>query len=299
MARCSKDDRVGGLAAEVAFFGLLSVFPGMLAVAAALGSLDRVLGVEVARRAEREVVGVLTTLLADSGEGTVDAVRALFREGDGGVFTIGLVGAVWAASRGMAAVLRALSDIYDMEETRSGLRRRGVAVVLAIGSLVLVALVLVMIVLGPLFGFGRDLAGTVGLGDAYGTLWSFVALPVAFLALVGWTTAAFHAVPHPHVGWRHHAAGAALTGVLGLAVSVGLRLYLHFVGGNEVFGVLGGALVVLLWLYLLSLALLIGAELNAVLARTASRKGADRTCDGSSAAAAASKIGIDPKIRAL
>lgn len=275
------------------------MFPGMLAVAAALGSLDRFLGVEVARRAEREVVGVLTTLLADSGEGTVDAVRALFREGDAGVFTIGLVGAVWAASRGMAAVLRALSDIYDTEETRSGLRRRGVAVVLAIGSLLLVALVLVMIVLGPLFGFGRDLARTVGLGDAYGTLWSFVALPVAFLALVGWTTVAFHAVPHTHVGWRHHAAGAALTGVLWLAVSVGLRLYLHFVGGNEVFGVLGGALVVLIWMYLLSLALLIGAELNAVLARTAWVKGADRTSDGSSVEAAASRTGIDPKIRAL
>ncbi len=57
------------------------------------------------------------------------------------------------------------------------------------------------------------------------------------------------------------------TPVLWLAVSVAFRLYLHFVGGNEVFRVLGGALVVVLWLYMLSLALLVGAELNAVLAR--------------------------------
>ena len=276
VARDSKEDRVGGLAAEVAFFGLLSVFPGLLAVAAALGALDRVLGVEVAGRAEREVVGVLTTFLADRGEGTVDAVRALFREGNAGVFTLGVVGAVWAASRGMAAVLRALSDIYDFEESRSRLRRRAVAIGLAIGSMLLVALVLVMIVLGPFLGLGQAVVGTVGLGDAYGTLWNLVALPVAFLVLVGWSAVAFHAVPHEHVGWRHHVVGAALTGALWLGVSVGFRLYLHFVGGNQVFGVLGGALVVVLWLYMLSLALLVGAELNAVLARAA---------------------GIDPKVR--
>ena len=267
LARDSKDDRIGGLAAEVAFFGLLSVFPGLLAVAAGLGLLDRITGAEIAGRAERQVVGVLTTLLADRAEGTIDAVRALFANANAGVLTFGVIGAVWAASRGMAAVLRALNEIYDFEETRSALRRRAVAVGLAMGSTLLVVLVLVMVVLGPLFGLGRGLAGAIGLEDVYGTLWNWLALPVAFVALLVWSALVFHAVPHQHAGWRHHVAGAALTGVLWLAISVGFRLYLHLVGGNEVFRVLGGALVVLLWLYMLSLALLVGAELNAVLAR--------------------------------
>lgn len=266
MARDSKDDGVGALAAEVAFFALLSVFPGLLAVAAGLGVLDRITGAAVAQSAERKVIGVLTTLLADRAQGTVDAVRALFDEANAGVLTFGLIGAVWAASRGMAAVLRALTDIYDFEETRSRLRRRAVAVVLAIGSTLLVVLVLVMVVLGPLFGLGRGVARSFGLEDAYARLWASLALPAAFMSLLGWAAVVFHAVPHRHVGWRPHVAGAALTGALWLAVSVAFRLYLHFVGGNEVFRVLGGALVVLLWLYILSLALLVGAELNAVLA---------------------------------
>ena len=276
LARESKEDRIGGLAAEVAFFGLLSVFPGLLAVAAGLGVLDRLTGAEVAERAEGQVVEVLTTFLADSAQGTIDAVRELFANANAGVLTFGVLGAVWGVSRGMAAVLRALSEIYDYEETRSGLRRRAVAVGLALGSTLLVVLILVMVVLGPLFGLGRGLAGAIGLEDVYRTLWNWLALPVAFVTLLMWSALVFHAVPHRHAGWRHHFAGAALTGVLWLAVSVGFRLYLHFVGGNEVFRVLGGALVVVLWLYMLSVALLIGAELNAVVAR-------GRPCDGAGA----------------
>ncbi len=92
---------------------------------------------------------------------------------------------------------------------------------------------------------------------------------MAFLVLVGWAAVVFHSVPHAHAGWRAHFGGAALTGALWLMASGGLRLYLQLFGGNPVFGVLGGALVVLLWMYLLSLALLLGAELNAVLAERA------------------------------
>lgn len=262
----AKDDRLTGLAAEVAFFALLSVFPGLLAVAAGLGALDNIFGSEVAVQAQREVIDVLKTFLTERGDGTVEAIESLFERASGGAFTLGILTALWAASRGMATVMIALSEIYDYGETRSRLRRRAVAVGLAAASMALVVLILAMLVLGPLLGAGRAVARVFALEGAYGTVWSWVGLPVAFAALLAWAAVAFHSVPHTHVGWRHHIAGAALTGALWLVVSVGFRLYLHLFGGNPVFGVLGGALVVLLWLYLLSLALLVGAELSAVMA---------------------------------
>ncbi len=267
VAHDARDDRIGGLAAEIAFFSLLSVFPAALAVAAALGALDSILGVEVASRAQQEVVSVLSTLLTENGQGAVDAVTSLFEQGSAGLFSFGVLTSVWAASRGMAAVLRTLTDIYDTEDTRSAVRRRAIAVGLALVTMLVAAVILVMIVLGPLFGLGRAVATGLGVGAAYGALWNWLALPAAFLALLGWSAVIFHAVPHPHVGWRPHLLGAAVTGAMWIAISVGFRVYVDVAGGNQIFGILGGALVVLLWFYLIGLALLLGAEVNAVLAR--------------------------------
>lgn len=281
MARDARDDRVTGLAAEVAFFALLSVFPGLLAVAAGLGALDSVFGSEVAVRSQREVIGVLTTFLTTRAEGSVEAIRSLFQEASGGVFTFGVMGALWAASRGMATVLATLSEVYDFADTRSRLRRRVVALGLATVSMVLVVLTLAMLALGPLLGAGRALAAAVGLDAAYTAIWGWVGAPVAFLALLVWAAVVFHSVPHQHIGWWQHAAGAAFTGVLWLVVSVAFRLYLRLFGANPVFGVLGGALVVLVWMYLLSLALLLGAELNAVLVE---RRAPSTTADNATGA---------------
>src|SRR5690606_17130587 len=74
-----QEDRVGGLAAEVAFFGLLSLFPALLATAAALGSLEAVAGGDVASRAEEEVIDFLRRVLTEEAAGTVYAAQGLFR----------------------------------------------------------------------------------------------------------------------------------------------------------------------------------------------------------------------------
>jgi membrane protein len=169
----------------------------------------------------------------------------------------------------MSTVMRTLAQIYDFEDTRSRPKTRLLAVGLALASMVLIVVTLSALVLGPLFGVGRTIAQWIGAADIYGVVWQWAGVPVAFVTLLVWAAAVFHAVPHRHVGWRQHVGGAALTGALWLLVSGGFRLYLAVFGGNPVFGILSGALVVLLWMYLLSLALLLGAELNAVLAERA------------------------------
>ncbi len=260
-----KDDEAGGLAAEVAFFGLLSVFPGLLAIASAIGWLDGLFGGRLLLRAEERVLEVLETFLTDNAEGTIEAVRALFREGSGGIFTAGVVGALWSASRGMAAVLRAVAQIYDAEDQRSRGKRRLLAVGLAVGSMLVVSLMLAMLVLGPLLGAGRAAAEGLGVNQLYATLWNWLGIPVAFIVLLGWAVVILHAAPHHHHSWRPHVVAAAIVGGGWLLGSLGFRAYLAVFGGNPIFGVLGGALVVLLWFYVLSLALMLGAEVNAML----------------------------------
>ena len=265
-----QDDRVSGLAAEVAFFGILSLFPGMLALAAGLGALEAIAGAGAAAEAEAEVIAFLERILTEDASETVDAVQALFEESSPGLLTISLALALWAASRGTAAVIRALDVAYDVEERRSWFALRGLAVALALGSVVVTVVLLAMLVLGPLLGGGRQVAEWVGLGDVFATLWDWVRWPVVAVVVVAWAATIFHVGPNRRSTWRSDLPGAALTAVLWILLTVGFRGYLGVAGGgNQVFGVLGGSLVVLLWLYLLAIGLLVGGELNAVLARRA------------------------------
>lgn len=261
------DDRLTGLAAEVAFFAVLGIFPGLLALAAALGFVQQLLGGEVATHAQQVVTDVLTTFLTDRASETVAAVRALFEKGDATLLSSAMAGAVWAVWRAIRAVMRALAVVYDVEDTRSRLKRAALTLFLALGTILIATLILVMFVLGPLFGGGQALADAVGMGQVFATLWSWARVPAGFVVLVLWAATMFHWAPHRRSSFRSDLPGALVTGILSLLFSIALRMYVGFAGGvNQILGVIGGVLTVLLWLYLLSLALLIGGEVNGMMA---------------------------------
>ena len=129
------------------------------------------------------------------------------------------------------------------------------------------ALLLAMVVPGPLLGRGHRVADVVGLGEGFAVFSDAFRWPVVFVVIVLWTSTVFHLGPDHDTPWRWDLPGAGVASVGWAFVSVGLRLYLEVAGEtNQVLGSLGGALIVLLWLYLLGAALLAGAEVNAVLA---------------------------------
>jgi membrane protein len=262
-----REDRIPDNAASVAFFGVLSLLPAFLALAATLGPLDTLVGNDLAQRVQERILDFLGSVLTSEADGTLEAAQNLFEEERPGLLTFSLLLAVWTVSRSFAALVRALDVVYEVEERRSWFRIRATALVIAVGSLLSAALMLTMIVVGPLFGTGEQIAAEVGLGDQFAFLWDVARLPFAFVVLVLWAATIFHVGPDHHTPWRGDLPGAALTAVLWLAFSGGLHLYLELAqAGNAVFGALGGALIVLLWFWLLSLAVLIGGELNQVLA---------------------------------
>jgi membrane protein len=267
IAREWSDDRVTGIAAEIAFFSVLSLFPVLLALVAALGSLEVIAGNELADRVEDAVLDFMHRVLTDQASGTIDAVQRLFDDASPGVLTVSTAVALWAASRGFAAVINGLDLAYDVEEGRTLVQRRVLALVLALGTIVIVAVALAMLVVGPLLGTGEDVADSVGLGAAFATFWDWARLPATAAAMVAWAATMFHIGPNRWTPWRWDLPGAVLTAVSWIGLSAGFRVYLSVAGEtNEVLGTLGGALIVLLWLYLLAIGLLLGAELNAVLA---------------------------------
>lgn len=262
-----RDDRVSGLAAEIAFFTILGLFPALLALAGALGSLDAIAGNDVATRVEDAVIDALQRVLTDEAAGLIESVEGLFAHANPGLFTAGLLTAVWTASRGFNAVIDALDKVYDLEEGRPYLRRRGLALALAGGTVVVFALVLGMLVVGPLFGTGADIADGIGLGSAFATFWDWARWPTVALAMVLWAATIFHVAPNHKTPWRWDLPGAVITAVFWGVVSIGLRAYLAVApGADQVLGAAGGVLITLLWLWLLALGLLLGGEVNAMLA---------------------------------
>ena len=258
-------DRLLGLAAESAFFGVLTLFPALLVVAAVLGQLGNLVGEDNARLVERAVVNFLDELLTDTARGAITTVEDLFRTGTNAL-TIATLLALASLSTAFSTLINTVNIAYDVPETRGWWRRRWLGLLLGFGSVLTGAIAVTLLVIGPLFGRAQDVVAGIGLGPQYEFLWSYLRWPVAFGALVLWATTMDHLMPNRRTLWRYDLPGGLLTALLWLAASYGLNLYLELVvTSSPIFGALGGGLILMTWFYLLCVALLAGAELNAIL----------------------------------
>ncbi len=265
-------DRVGGLAAEIAFFALLGLFPAVIAFASALGWLDVLIGEGAAADTRRWLLDrVVAVFGADNTLRTT--FTDLFERSNAGALTVGTLLVVYASSRGFVAVVKALDVADSIEHQRGWLSTRLVGMVVTVLTVLVGALVATMVVVGPLFGGGAEIADRLGTGSAFTTAWDWFRWPVVFGVVVAWAATVFHVAPHRRSPWRRELPGAVVATAWWMVVSLGFRTYLDVAssGANAVFGLLGGALSMLVWLYLLAMGLLAGAELNAV---AASRRGA-------------------------
>jgi len=260
-------DRVGGMSAEIAFFALLGFFPALIVLAAALGSADGLLGEANATEIEEWFVEQMTDIFG--GENSLgETVKDLFSGANTGAFTVGALLAVYAASRGFVAVVGALDVAYDHEQNRGWLSTRLVGFGLTLLTVLVAAVVLTLVVVGPLFGGGGELAEDLGVDGWFTVLWTWFRWPIVFAMLVAWAASVYHIAPNHRSPWRSELPGAALASVWWTAVSLGFGQYLEAAssGANAVFGLLGGALSLLFWLYLMAMGLLLGAEVNSVMA---------------------------------
>ena len=266
VVRKADRDRMMGLAAETAFFAVLTLFPALLVAAAVIGQLGTFLGKNAAARVETAVLDFLGRLLTDTARPAVDTVRDLFG-GTGSLLTVATVLALGSLSTAFATLINTVNIAYDVPETRGWWRRRFLGLLLGLGSVLTGAIVVTALVIGPLFGRGIDVVNQVGLDHPYVVVWHLVRWPAAFGSLVVWATTVQHLSPAFRHRWRQDLPGGFVTALLWLTASLGLNLYLTYVvPASPLLGALGGGLILMTWFYLLCVALLAGAELNAVLA---------------------------------
>jgi membrane protein len=285
--RSAQRDRVSGLAAEMAFFALLSLIPAVVALGAGLSLLERIVDPAAVARARLGAIEASAAVFTPQVRDDViePLVEGLFEGQRGGVALSGLLVALYLASRVFTATIRALDLAYGVEDRRGVLQQRGLAVLFAVGAVVVVALTLVLAVVGPLLGTGQDIAAALRLGDFFAAVWRSARWPTLLLIAVGFFATVYRFGPHIENRWWDCLPGAVLGVGLWLAASAGFRVYLGTVGtpgsqftaGDDALGVLGqavGAVVAaVVWTFLSGFSLLIGGELNSEISRARGKVG--------------------------
>ncbi|HVL97874.1 MAG TPA: YihY/virulence factor BrkB family protein [Egibacteraceae bacterium] len=274
-------DRVTGLAAEMAFFALLSLVPLLVAIGAGLGYLERIIGREQVAEAQATVIDALSVVFSPDLTREVIApfVEGLLTQERTGLALGSLAVTLYLSSRVFTATIRALDLAYNVEDRRGLLAQRGLAVLFAVAAVVVFVLMLGFLVVGPLFGGGRVLAERLGFGRLFAFAWALGRWPLLVVLVIGFLALLYRLGPQVDNRWRECLPGAVLGVVLWVLVSLGFRLYLDAGGGVQTpqFGeeeealraagrVVGAVVASVLWIYLSGVAILVGGELNAELA---------------------------------
>jgi membrane protein len=179
---------------------------------------------------------------------------------------VALVIAMASVAQSFASVINTITIAYELEDHRGWWFRRWLGLLLGLGTLAAGAIMLSAFVVGPLLGHADQVVAKVGLSEEYSFVWAWIRYPVGFLALIAWATTLFHLCPDRQDRWRSGLPGGLLTSTFWVAASLGFSSYLALVvPRSPVLGALGGGLILMTWFYLLFLALLAGAELNATL----------------------------------
>ncbi len=265
--RDSVADRVPGLAAEATLFILISLPALLLVVIGSLGFVAGSLGPAGSDQLDRLVFDVPRTFLSSSTYASYESLaRQVLDTGRADVVGIGALLALWTGSRATSRVLETLVIAYDIESPRPGWRRRLLALALTVGALLGAVAVLPLLVLGP--RLVKHVAPD-GVASATRTALNLGYWPVLGLfVMVGLTTLYHVGVPW-RTPWLRDLPGAVLAMALWFLAAAGLRAYvaLSALGGgdagNAVYRQLGTPIAVVLWLYVSSMAVLLGAELNA------------------------------------
>lgn len=284
----SIDDRIPGLAAEVAFYTILSLPPLLLTIVATLG----VLGEDIQRAAITQIEQVTRNVLTPDAAAEFTALlERVFERSAVGLVSLGSVLTLFTASRAMRVLTVAISIAYDLEDRRPGWMQFLYGLGLTLGTAVVAAVVVPLLVAGP--RLGERIAAWFGLRELFATVWSIAYWPVAGLVAVLLLALLYHVAAPWWTPYRRDVPGAVLAAVGILLGSLGLRVYAQrSVASDALFGPLAAPLVLLLWLYVVALAVLVGAELNAEVERmwpTGAGGGEASTPHTSGAAAAPSR----------
>jgi membrane protein len=245
-------------AASLSYYFVLSLFPALIAFAAVLGFLPipdlwgKTLDM-FSRFVPSDSMGLVRGILSD-----------VITPNKGKILSIGLLGAIWAASSGFAAMIEALNVAYDVPETRPYWKTRLLAVALtfAIGSIMVVAAV--VMILGP--GFGTFIAVHLHISYLFARIWPVLRWVTTIAFVIAAVEGLYFWAPNVKQRFSSSLPGAfiAVGGWIGLSYLLGIY-FQKFANFNRTYGTLGAAIALMVWFYWTGFVILLGGEVNSEL----------------------------------
>jgi membrane protein len=254
-----KDDNLTDWAAALTYYGVLALFPAVIALVSILGLvIDKA-----------TITKVLTDTVAQLGPSSaIDTfkgpINQVTQNSTAGVMAVvGVLTALWSASGYIGAFMRASNAIYEREEGRGFFKLRPVQLLVTLILVMMAALVvLALVVSGPL---AESIGNAVGLGSTAVTVFNIVKWPAMLVVVMVMLAILYYASPNakqPSFKWI--SPGSVVAVVIWVLASAAFALYVAtFASYNKTYGALAGVVVFLVWLWITNLAVLFGAELNA------------------------------------
>ena len=265
--RKSQQDEVMGRAAQLAYYALLALFPALIFLTALMGLFS-------VQRFMPELMSYLRNVLPADALSMVERFLTQVAEGSGAnILSLGALGALWASSSGVTAMMDALNVVFDVKEDRRPFWRvRLIAILLTIGLAGFVIMSLALVLYGPTIG--RWIADQMGFGIAFTGIWNVLQWPIIAGLMLIIVATIYHICPDcRYKRWRLITPGALFAVVMWLVVSLGFKSYVDNFGDyNKVYGSIAGVIVLMLWFYWTGLVLLLGGEINAEIEKAAAER---------------------------
>jgi membrane protein len=253
------EDNMSDWAAALTYYGLLSLFPALIALVSLVGLFAD------PAATTRTITDIVTRLgprsAADTFAGPIKSITS-HRSAAGILLVVGLATALWSASSYVGAFMRAANVIYETPEGRPFWKLRPLQILVTLVMLLLLATVALAIVLtGPVVD---AVAGPLGVGSTAVSIWNIAKWPVLLLVVVTMFAVLFYAAPNVKLaGFRWVTPGALFAIVLWLIASAAFAFYVaNFGSYDKTYGTLGGVVCLLVWMWITNVALLLGMELN-------------------------------------
>lgn len=248
-----KHDNVPLLAAGLAYYFLLAVFP-LLVVAFAIIPYLNISPSEAMDFIASILPGEIASMFEENIVSLVETPR-------GGLLTFGILGALWAASNGINAFIKASNEAYEVRETRSFLVVRLIAFGLTIGMIIAVAIAILLPVFGNvILEFSISL---LGIDSEMSLLFQVLRYSLSILVITLLLMCLYRFAPNKKIPFRHILPGAIAASLLWQVISFGFSIYVSNFGNySATYGSLGGIIVLMIWFFLTGMILMIGAIIN-------------------------------------
>lgn len=250
------DDQAFGLAAQLAYFFLLSLFPFMIFLVTLIGYIPV---------SHENLIRFFAEFApGDAMEVIESNVLDIVKTQNGKLLSISVLGTVWSASNAINALMRALNRAYHVEENRPFLIARGLSIVFTF----LMMLVIVVALALPVFGekLGLMIFSYFGLSEAFLRVWGIVRWGLSFLILYVVFAGIYYFTPNKRLTAKEVIPGTIVATTGWLLVSLGFSYYVSNFGNySATYGSLGGIIVLMIWFYLSGIIIIFGGEINAVL----------------------------------